>query len=371
MNKGLKLRRIEFFNREKEKEEIMNILEAEPKLITFIYGPINSGKTSLITDMIENLPENYVVIYINLRERAITSYEDFLETIFDVKYEGILAKIMWFLGRQKDTTNEVISELGKMHKILIPKGIFNRIFKEEKPKNAFIYILNLIKDMKSKGKNPVFIIDELQKIGDVKTDDYLIYDIFNFFIRLTKELHICHVFALSSDSLFIEKVYNEAMLQGRANYILVDDFDEETTNKFLEKYNFKETNTAIKYFGGKPGDLTKLLTQNKDIETIVKENLDEKKHFLTDMLDELLYIKPKIEMGGEKEKISVERDRIIGALKEFKDNEEIKDTKISRAEKIYLVKKNMLFVNSKKGTIKPQSKIDLLAIRDVLKEIET
>ena len=27
------------------------------------------------------------------------------------------------------------------------------------------------------------------------------------FIRLTKELHLCHVFAVSSDSLFIENVY--------------------------------------------------------------------------------------------------------------------------------------------------------------------
>jgi len=370
MNKTGNFRDIEFFNREKEKQEILNILKTEPQLLNFIYGPINSGKTTLITNLIENMPNNYVVIYINLRERAISSYRDFLEAIFDVKYEGILSKIIRLLGRHGDTFNDAISDLGKTHGIPIPKGIFSRIFREEKPKDAFIYILNLIKDIKSKGKTPIFIIDELQKIGDVKVDNYLIYDIFNFFIRLTKELHICHVFALSSDSLFIERVYSEAMLQGRANFILVDDFDEETTKKFLEKYKFKEIDTAIKYFGGKPGDLTKLLTQKKDIEMIVQENLDEKKHFLSDMLDELLYINPKIEMGEEKEKIPVKRNKIIDALKEFKDNEEIEDTKISRAEKIYLVKKNMLFVNSKKGTIKPQSRIDLIAIREILKELK-
>ncbi|OQX20834.1 MAG: hypothetical protein BWK75_04485, partial [Candidatus Altiarchaeales archaeon A3] len=38
---------MEFFNRESEKEEILNILKTEPQLINFIYGPINSGKTTL------------------------------------------------------------------------------------------------------------------------------------------------------------------------------------------------------------------------------------------------------------------------------------------------------------------------------------
>jgi AAA+ ATPase superfamily predicted ATPase len=42
------MRGIEFYNREKEIKAIRNILNTEPTLITFIYGPINSGKTELI-----------------------------------------------------------------------------------------------------------------------------------------------------------------------------------------------------------------------------------------------------------------------------------------------------------------------------------
>ncbi|RLG29975.1 hypothetical protein DRO03_05785 [Methanosarcinales archaeon] len=38
------MKRIEFHNREKETKEIMAILDSEPSLITFVYGPINSGK---------------------------------------------------------------------------------------------------------------------------------------------------------------------------------------------------------------------------------------------------------------------------------------------------------------------------------------
>ena len=67
------MRRIEFHNREREQKEIMDILDAEPSLITFIYGPINSGKTALIDHLIEQLPEDYVVFYINLRTKLLAS----------------------------------------------------------------------------------------------------------------------------------------------------------------------------------------------------------------------------------------------------------------------------------------------------------
>ncbi|PKP57298.1 MAG: ATP-binding protein, partial [Candidatus Altiarchaeales archaeon HGW-Altiarchaeales-2] len=198
----------------------------------------------------------------------------------------------------------------------------------------------------------------------------LIYKLFNFFIRLTKELHLCHVFALSSDSLFIERVYNEAMLEGRTNYILIDDFDEENAGKFLKKYKFKDINKAIKYFGGKPGDLRILLEEGKEINSVVQEKIAEKRRLISDILDKLLYVKPKIEMEEGEEKIPVERDKIIEILKMFKDKEEIRDTGISRAEKIYLSRKNILFINPQKETIKTQSGIILTGIREILKEID-
>jgi AAA+ ATPase superfamily predicted ATPase len=46
------MRSIEFHNREKEMKEIRGILDAKPTLITFIYGPINSGKTELINRIV-------------------------------------------------------------------------------------------------------------------------------------------------------------------------------------------------------------------------------------------------------------------------------------------------------------------------------
>ncbi len=366
------IQRIEFFDRENERHEILNILKFEPQLINFIYGPINSGKTTLITTLIENLPDNYVVIYINLRERAISSYGDFLEAIFDVKYEGILSKIIRLLGRHGDTFNDAISDIGKTHGIPIPQGIFSRIFREEKPKDAFIYILNLIKDIKSKGKTPVFIIDELQKIGDVKVDNYLIYDVFNFFIRLTKELHICHVFTLSSDSLFIEKVYNEAILKDRCRYILIDNFDEETTKKFLEKHNFseKEQENTRKNIGGKPAHLIRIIeakNQGKDVMDEIKAMLESRKKEINDTLRKLKRFGGEIKYDDVPYKVNY--GDVLSTLKMFNERDKISTSEIDEVVKMYLVKNNILFAECANETIKSQSKLDLLAIREILKEI--
>ena len=53
------MKRIEYHNREKEIKEIANMLEHEPSLITFIYGPLNSGKTELTSYIVKQLPEAY------------------------------------------------------------------------------------------------------------------------------------------------------------------------------------------------------------------------------------------------------------------------------------------------------------------------
>lgn len=82
------MKRIEFHDREKETKEIRDILDSEPSLITFVYGPINSGKTTLISHLIEHLPEAYAPVYINLRGRFITGYEDFLNVLFEIDEGG-------------------------------------------------------------------------------------------------------------------------------------------------------------------------------------------------------------------------------------------------------------------------------------------
>ena len=75
---------IEFYNREREIEEIKKILSFRPDSIYFVYGPINSGKTELFQHLIEQLPNDFVTFYVNLRERMIRDYNDFVEAIFEI-----------------------------------------------------------------------------------------------------------------------------------------------------------------------------------------------------------------------------------------------------------------------------------------------
>ncbi|ASJ17124.1 hypothetical protein A3L04_08605 [Thermococcus chitonophagus] len=56
-----------FYNREKELSTLRTFVESEPNTIFFIYGPINSGKTTLLMEFSKRLPEDFVPFYITLR----------------------------------------------------------------------------------------------------------------------------------------------------------------------------------------------------------------------------------------------------------------------------------------------------------------
>lgn len=149
------MKRIEFHNREREIVEITKILEREPSLISFVYGPINSGKTELIRYLVNQLPEDYTIFYINLRAKFLSSYEDFIEALFEFELEET---------RRKETLKELVSSATKVAGIPITENFLDYVFKEKKPKNAFGYMIKLFEEVRNAGKQPVLILDELQKI---------------------------------------------------------------------------------------------------------------------------------------------------------------------------------------------------------------
>jgi AAA+ ATPase superfamily predicted ATPase len=161
-------------------------------------------------EVVRTLPEDYVVFLIDLREHIVRSYDDFFEILFSYEI-GLKRKITKF----SDVISSLVSSAVKVYSgIPLPENMISKVIKKDKPKNAFTYISAILKELRAKGKIPVVIIDELQTIGDLKLDGFLVYELFNFFITITKRLHLAHVFAVTSDSLFIERVYAEAMLQG-------------------------------------------------------------------------------------------------------------------------------------------------------------
>jgi AAA+ ATPase superfamily predicted ATPase len=344
------MQEIEFFNREREIKAITNILKSTPNLITFIYGPINSGKTELINYIVKRLPKDYRAFYVNLRGVYVSEAEDFLKVLFDVRGRSVKDCIRLALDV---LPSEVITPKGR---IPIPKQTLKQMFERNELENVFVYLENFLNEV-AKKKKLVFILDELQVIGDVKIDGLLIYKLFNFFVRLTKELHLCHVFVVTSDSLFIERVYVEAMLQGRCEYLLVDDFDYETTVKFLKKHGFSEDEIRFvwNHFGGKPVYLLRAVRAKESgenltdvVNTFFKMRLSQIKDIVYELEEE------------DKELF----DRVIKLFSRFRDVEEFEYERLSR-EIMFCVEKNILFVEPVERIVKPQSRLDLLAIRRI------
>ena len=354
---------VTFYDREQELKEMMDILSMKPRLITFVYGPINSGKTELITHLIEELPEDYVVFYINLRGKFISNYDGFVRALFKLdrekkEYKEILK-----------TISEVSLKSLKFTGIPITEGVLDLFFRGKTYEDVFEFLEDYFTEI-AKNKVPVLIVDELQKIGDVKINTHLIYELFNLFIRLTKELHLCHVFAVSSDSLFIEQVYSEAMLSGRSDYLLVDDFDYEQTMDFLDGYGFTddEKMMAWDYCGGKPVYLVELINRKLrggDVKEKCEDILKIKVSQLRDLLDLLDYVKPQVLLEGEK--YYVKREHVVEILKDFVDRDTV-TFKGYRPEKHFMIKRNILFLDPKEGTVRPQSQLNLLAIREVMQD---
>ncbi|MCD4844398.1 MAG: ATP-binding protein [Methanosarcinales archaeon] len=355
------MKRIEFYDRKKEIKEIMNILDTEPSLITFIYGPINSGKTTMISHLIEQLPEDYAPFYINLRGRFITDYEDFLNVLFEIDEKGVVDNVTEY-------ARSILKDMGNVSGIPIPVNLFEQIFeKKDKSKDMFKYMEQFFVEI-SKKRTPVLIIDELQVVGDIKIDGFLIYKLFNFFIRLTKELHLCHVFAVSSDSLFIEQVYSEAMLQGRSRHLLVDDFNKEITMDFLDEYGFTdvEKELAWNYCGGKPIYLVELVNSGENRKKKAEEMLGMRIGQIEGLIEDAREFGYRISYGDEK--IILSEEHILKNLEKFRDRDYLKASELSKSVKLGLIKANILFLDSVKQIIKPQSQLDLLAIREVMKD---
>ncbi len=347
------MRNIEFHNRKNEIKEIRAILDSRPTLITFIYGPINSGKTELINHVVEELPDDYVVFYVNLRTKFLTSYDEFIESLFEMEMEteGTSRK-------RKETLAELVSSVTKVAGIPINKEFLDYVFKDNKPKNAFSYILKLFEEARATGKQPVLIIDELQKIGDVNVNGSLIYELFNFFIDLTKEKHLAQVFVATSDSLFIEQIYSEAMLSGRCRYLLVDDFDEATTATFLGGYGFTDDEKAMAWghCGGKPVYLVELINTEENRKGKAEEMLKIRKG----QIEEIVY---SLEAKDEKM-----YGAVMGILSEFEMEWKIRYKYLSDEIK-FLVRKNIIFADSVNKELRPQSIPDLLAIQKVMKDV--
>jgi len=337
------MKQLRFVNREEEKNYLKRYFQSIPNALLFLFGPKSSGKSTLLVEVMKELNNNLAFFYYDLREYGITNYLDFVDIFFQESKEKTV----------------------KVHAGMDLKVLNFGISKEEKEylrdkrtlKNALELAKERLMAVQRKGKTPVFIIDELQVLREVYLNDgrTIMDSLFNFFVTITKMKHIAHVVVCTSDSLFIDEIYNNSSLKETSQFYLVDELRKGYVEKWLseEGYTAKDIKKIYSTVGGKPWILQELVKREQATEEILKQKVNEMVIYLYDLLDRNDNL----------------REDITKILRLFKTKDEVNRKKLKLDMEILelLVRQEILFYNPVDGTIKPQSRLILHAIRDVVK----
>jgi len=356
-----------FYNREKEIKELRVVLSGEPNLVWFVYGPINSGKTALLMNVFENLPEDYIVFYINFRWRDVSSVEDLLQVLFEVRYEESKKTVKEFI---KELIKAGGKALEKFKGIPISEKLFNILFgSPKKVDDVFRYLEILFEEIVKEGLRPVFVLDEMQTIKEIvnTSGKPVLSGLFNFFIGMTKEKHLCHCLCSTSDCLFIEDIYSNARLEGRAKYILVDDLSKDEAFKLYEGFGFEDKELVWGWIGGKVGDMVRLYEEKKQgysegegLRNMLKDEVGR----LGMYLRLLRYTGAKVAIKGKE--VEVKEEDIRSGLGIFKSRYKIGADEMEEPVLFELVQENILFYNPVEGTVCPQGRLIHRAIEEVI-----
>ncbi len=248
-----------FINRGQELSDLRNWISEKPNNILFLYGPKSSGKTTLLHKFIDdNLSEKkFDIKHFNLREILIVNYEDFIQTFFTMDYSKSKGDI-----KERREYNLKVFKLTTE----ILKGL------DQKKLDPFAVMKKEMQASAAKGIRPVIIIDELQALEGIYFNGQreLLKELFNFFVAMTKESHLCHVIIASSDGYFIERIYNDSKLKKTSKFLEVDYLNKEDTMFWLgdlkKQSNItsftltdSQKNQTWNTFGGSCWDISALL----------------------------------------------------------------------------------------------------------------
>ncbi|PCI25383.1 hypothetical protein COB57_01495 [Candidatus Peregrinibacteria bacterium] len=251
-----------FVNREEERRYILDHLSFVPHEILFIYGPKSSGKTTMMDFIYENeMDDIYETRKINLRGLLLSNYESFINIFF----KDVLIKIKSDEVEEKRAYKIPFFQLD----IKIKKKL------EQKELDPFEIMEYELMKIKQSGKKPVIIIDEIQKLSDIyfEKERKLINEFFNFFIRITKELHLAHVIILSSDSYFLHSLWDEANLSATSEAYKINHlgYAEVVTWLHSKKFNDSEIEYIWNNIGGASHQITRIIHAKESGRSIEKK----------------------------------------------------------------------------------------------------
>ncbi|NPA39242.1 MAG: AAA family ATPase [Thermodesulfobacteria bacterium] len=272
-------RRAPFVDREEEVEFFVSWFQEVPQRILWVYGPKSSGKTTVVAYVIDNYllkNKKFWIKYFNLRETLISSYESFIDTFF-VEVEK--------------SESEAVGKVG-----INVFGFSGEIYQKIKKKqiNLFKTFIEELERLVKKKKRCVIVIDEIQKLRDIyikngNGERELLKEFLNFCVSLTKERHLSHVVILTSNTIFIERIYNDARLKETSDFVKIDHLKKEQVKEWLkiEGLSKKEIDLVWEYLGGSIPRILKVLSQVKNGKNL-KEFLEQEAWFAYTEIDEFL-----------------------------------------------------------------------------------
>jgi len=248
-----------FINRKEALKYLNSWISQRSDNILFLFGPKSSGKTTLIMNFIEQSISNksFDIKHFNLREIFIGNYSDFIQAFFEVNYSKSREDI-----KKKREYNLKLFKLSKE----ILKSL------EDKKLDPFVVMKKELEKIAEKGKRPIIIIDELQALDDIYLNGQrdLLKELFNFFVAITKESHLCHVMIASSDGYFINRIYEDSKLRKTSIFFEVDYLNEKDTKYWLSHlkeessisaYTLtdRQINTIWDFIGGSAWEISNIL----------------------------------------------------------------------------------------------------------------
>jgi len=252
----------DFINRNKEIGFFLNYFKTNPKRVLWIYGPKSTGKTTLIEYILENElnTKEYNIKYLNFRRTLIGSFDNFIESFIEEKDDESQTEL---------NRNYNLFRLFKLEAKTIKKIKENR-------KNIFNYLMEEFN--KEKRKN-IFIIDEIQSLQNIyiNGDKKLLSEFLNFCVALTKETHLSHVLILTSNTIFLNEIYNNAKMKVTSDFELINHLPYKEIETWLTtNYQFLIINSQLiyEYLGGSVAHIKKLIDY-KDRYSSLKEQLEE------------------------------------------------------------------------------------------------
>ena len=346
-----------FIDREEEIKFLKEFFEDKPRRILFLYGPKSTGKTTLIEYVIENElnKKDFWIKYLNLRGVLIANYDNFIYSFFEEEDENITTE----LNRTYDL--KIFKLEAKTLKAV-----------KEKRKNLFVELIRQFERIKEK---KLLIIDEIQVLEDIyiNGEKELLKEFLNFCVRLTKEMHLSHVVILTSNTIFLNRLYNDAKLKATSIFKLIDHPSNKIARKLLEdlEYNNEQINLILEYFGSAISYLlyTHMMVKPTDSIEKLKEFLEKEKLNAYMQIDEIFTRYKKYKLTEDVSELFLIIAKEIVKQGEFNLKEQ--DTKL-KAQLIDVIdvfcEKEILFFDPQTGIITPNSRIYLKALEELIRE---